>query len=63
MTIFSNMASPGQRWKMFLPSAASIQSNVLNISTASALIRRRWLNTHARRAPPCTVVGSQQRRL
>jgi hypothetical protein len=44
MTIFSSTASPGQRWKMFLPSAASIQSNVLSMSTASALIRSRWLN-------------------
>jgi len=63
MTIFSSMASPGQRWKLFLPSAASSQSNVLNTSTASALIRRQWLNTHARRAPPRTVVEWQPRRL
>jgi hypothetical protein len=56
MTIFSSMASPGHRWKMFLPSAPSIQSNELSMSTASALIHSRWLNTHARRAPPRTVV-------
>lgn len=48
MTIFSNTASPGQRWKMFLPGAASIQTNVLSMSTASALIRRRWLSTDTR---------------
>jgi hypothetical protein len=57
MTIFSNTASPGQRWKMFLPGAASIQTNVLSMSTASALIRRRWVNTDTRRPPPRTVAG------
>jgi hypothetical protein len=55
MTIFSSTASPGQRWKTFLPGAASIQSSALSMSTASALIRSRWLNTHARRPPPRTV--------
>jgi hypothetical protein len=63
MTIFSSTASPGQRWKMFLPGAASIQSNALSMSTASALIRSRWLNTHARRPPPRTVAGWQPRSL
>jgi hypothetical protein len=58
MTIFSSTASPGQRWKTFLPGAASIQSNALSMSTASSLIRSRWLNTHARR-PPRTVAGWQ----
>jgi hypothetical protein len=48
MTIFSSTASPGQRWKMFLPGAALDQSNVPSMSTASALIRRRWLNAGAR---------------
>jgi hypothetical protein len=44
MTTFSSTALPGQRWKMFLPGAASIQSNALSMSTASVLIRCRWLN-------------------
>lgn len=60
MTIFSSTASPGQRWKMFLPGAASSQINILSMSTASALIRRRWLNAGARR-PPRTVAGWQSR--
>jgi hypothetical protein len=47
MTIFSGTASPGQRWKMFLPGAASSQINVLSMSTASALIRHQWLNARA----------------
>ena len=44
MTLFSSTASPGQRWKMFLPGAASIQHDILGVSTASALIRSRWLS-------------------
>jgi hypothetical protein len=63
MTIFSSTTSPGQRWKVFLPGAASIQSNVLSMSTASALIRSRWLNAHARRSRPRTVAGLQPRSL
>ena len=62
MTIFSSTASTGQRWKMFLPGAASIQSNALSMSTASALICSRWLNTHARRPPPRTVAGWRRSR-
>jgi hypothetical protein len=61
MTIFSSTASPGQRWKMFLPSAASVQGNVLSMSTTSALIRSRWLHTDARRRPTRTVARSQPR--
>jgi hypothetical protein len=56
MTMFTSTASPGQRWKMFLPGAASIQNNVLRMSTSSALIRRRWLIAGARR-PTRTVAG------
>jgi hypothetical protein len=52
MTIFSGTASPGQRWKMFLRGAASIQSNVASMSTSSSLIRRRWLIAGARRNSP-----------
>jgi hypothetical protein len=63
MTIFSSTASPGQRWKMFLPGAASIQSNALSMSTALALIRSRWLNSHARQPPPRAVAGWQPRSL
>jgi hypothetical protein len=48
MTMFSATASPGQRWKMFLPDAASIQGDVLSVIAASALIRRRWLSVRAR---------------
>lgn len=48
MTMFSATASPGQRWKMFLPDAASTQGDVLSVIAASALIRRRWLSVRAR---------------
>jgi hypothetical protein len=50
MTIFASTASPGQRWKMFLPGAALLESNAaLSTSNASALIRSRWLSS---RWPP-----------
>jgi len=49
MTIFSSTASPGQRWKIFLPAAALIEGKALNTCTASALLRSRWLNSHALR--------------
>jgi hypothetical protein len=62
MTIFSSTASPGQRWKMYLPGAASTQNNVPSMSTASALIRSRWLNAAARR-PILTVAGWPPRSL
>jgi hypothetical protein len=62
MTIFTSTASPGQRWKIFLPGAASIQSNVLSMSTSSALIRRRWLIASARRSTR-TVAGWHPRSL
>jgi hypothetical protein len=49
MTIFSSTASPGQRWKMFLPGAALIESDVvLSTITASVLIRSRLLSSSAR---------------
>ena len=47
MTMFSSTASPGQRWKMFLPGAASAQCDVLSVSTAAALIRSQWLTDGA----------------
>lgn len=50
MTIFCSTASPGQRWKQFLPGAASHQSDVLSMNTASSLIRGRWLSSGARRS-------------
>jgi hypothetical protein len=62
MTIFASTASPGQRWKMFLPGAASVPTNVLSMSTASALVHRRWLNGGARR-PARTVAGWRARSL
>ena len=62
MTIFSSTASPGQRWKMFLPCAASIQHDILGVSTAPALIRSRWLSDgSARQRQPQKIVGSHQR--
>jgi hypothetical protein len=61
MTIFSSTASLGHRWKVFLPGAASSQSNLLTMSTTSALIRSRWLNSGARRWPARTVARSQPR--
>jgi hypothetical protein len=48
MTMFSATASPGQRWKMFLPDAASVQGDVLSVIAASALIRSRWLSVRTR---------------
>jgi hypothetical protein len=62
MTIFTSTASPGQRWKIFLPCAASTQSNVLGMSASSALIRRQWLIASARR-PRRTIAGWQPRSL
>jgi len=62
MAIFSSTASPGQRWKMFLPGAASTQSNVLSMSTATALIRSQWLNADTRR-PTRTDTGRKPRSL
>jgi len=37
MTMFSAIASPGRRWKIFLPDAASMST-----TAASALVRSRW---------------------
>jgi hypothetical protein len=47
MTMFSSIASHGQRWKMFLPGAAADQCYVLRVSTAAALIRSHWLSDGA----------------
>jgi hypothetical protein len=47
MTMFSSTASPGQRWKMYLPGAASAQCDALSASTAAALIRSQWLSDGA----------------
>lgn len=38
MSTFSATAFPGQRWKIYLPDAAS-----MSMTAASALVRRRWL--------------------
>jgi hypothetical protein len=57
MTMLSAIASPGQRWKMFLPGAASTQCDVLNVSVAAALIRSQWLSDGAHRSPPQLVAG------
>jgi hypothetical protein len=51
MTMLSAIASPGQRWKMFLPGAASIQGDVLSMRATSDLIRSRWLSAGARGSP------------
>jgi hypothetical protein len=62
MTLFSSTAYPGQRWKMYLPDAASTQSYVLSMSAAAASFRNCWLN--AETCPPArTVAGRQQRSL
>ena len=47
MTMFSTIASPGHRWKMFLPQAAPIQGDVLSMTGAVALTRSRWLSGRA----------------
>jgi hypothetical protein len=60
MTIFSSTASPGQRWKMFLPGAGSIQHNILGVSTATALIRS-LSDASARQRQPQKITGSHQR--
>jgi hypothetical protein len=53
MTIFSITASPGQRWKSFLPGAALIENDVArNSSTAFAVIRSSWLSSGAMLAFP-----------
>jgi hypothetical protein len=59
MTMFSATASPGQRWKLFLPDAASIQGGVLLVA-ASALIRSRWLSVRPR-APARAIAASRLR--
>jgi hypothetical protein len=56
MTMFSTTASPGQRWKMFLPDAASIQGDVLSVIAASALLRNRWLSERGR--PPAQAIAA-----
>jgi hypothetical protein len=66
MTLFSSTAYPGQRWKMYLPGAASTQSYVLSMSAAAALFRNWWLN--AETCPPartdfgagCTPVSNRR---
>ena len=55
MTMFSATASPGQRWKMFLPGAASIQGDVLSMPATSDLIRSRWLSGGARESRGATT--------
>jgi hypothetical protein len=47
MTIFSTIASPGHRWKTFLPQAAAIQGDVPSMVGALALARSRWLSGRA----------------
>jgi hypothetical protein len=47
MTMFSSIASPGHRWKMFLPGAAATQGEVLSMVGALALARSRWLSGRA----------------
>ena len=42
MRMFSSTTSLGQRWKMFLPGAASAQCDALSVSTAAALVRSQW---------------------
>ncbi|HTV98637.1 MAG TPA: hypothetical protein VME42_21780 [Steroidobacteraceae bacterium] len=44
MTMFSATASPGHRWKMFLPQAAAIQGDVASMISAVAMARSRWCN-------------------
>jgi hypothetical protein len=46
MTTFSSTASPGQRWKLFLPGAASAQCDALSVSTAAAFFRSQWLSNN-----------------
>ena len=47
MTMFSTIASPGRRWKMFQSQAAAIQGGVPSMIGAVALVRSRWLNGRA----------------
>jgi hypothetical protein len=58
MTMFSATASPGQRWKMFLPDAASVQGDVLSVFAASALIRSRWSSLRTR--SPVQVIAASR---
>ncbi len=54
MTMFSSTASPGQRWKMFLPGVASAQCDALSVSTAAAFLRSQWKPINATRHSPGT---------
>ena len=45
MTMFSSTASPGQRWKMFLPGKLlPAPCDALSVSTAAAFLRSQWLS-------------------
>lgn len=60
MTIFARTASPGQRWKIYLPRVALIQNNVLSMSNAGALIRNHWLSGGARPSQPLTIAANRR---
>ena len=46
MTNFSSIASPGRRWKEFLPGAPFIERGVaMSARDAFASVRDRWLGT------------------
>jgi hypothetical protein len=60
MTMFSSIASPGHRWKMFLPGAAASQGEVLSLVGAVALARSRWLSGRAHGSARATA-GRERR--
>jgi len=47
MTMFSAIASPGHRWKTFLPQAAATHGEVVSMIGAVASARSRWLSGRA----------------
>ncbi len=63
MTTFAGTSSLGERWKIFLRGAASMQCNGLSMTAAAALIRMQWLSGGARRAHPDTVEMSRTLRI
>jgi hypothetical protein len=60
MTMFSSVASPGHRWKMFLPQAAATQGEELRMVGAVALARSGWLSCRAHGSVR-TIPGPQRR--
>ena len=56
MTFFVGTTTPGDRWKIYLPTAALAQiERSLDSSAASALLRSRWSDAAADQRPQQVV--------